>query len=835
MLETIEKKLSLIRLKKYFSYLVFIALALATYRILNTVQHSDQPFRSDRYDDFQIFIPFILILFFISLKIKNYLLIWLSPLAIIIITNKGQAALSTATFFISSTLIGVTIFDYFSSEISERFSKLERYIISYLIGFSLLSYLDWYLLHFTIHYSITYYASLFLIILIQRKQLSELINYIKIKIHEKPNLNTLLLFFFSVVLLVYVLCPIHIFEDLNGYLHIAKLVSINGRMNFSPTFVISLFNNISAFPFYTINYILGGEYACRLTLFLNFLLTGVALYSYSKRKYNKIVSRLVLLTFFSIPVFLASVAGLFSDPNDLISGVGLLIYTLVLLEEKLSAKGIFLFFIISALTFMLRLQTSILIFPLSLLILIKVFQQNDKARHLFTFFGGSLFFALIFTPTLIYNFLKTGNPLFPNYNDIFKSEYFFPIHMQKAFLGATPPSLSFSLLEGITFYNDDQYLYSAYHRFGIGFLFYMAGILSPLMLFIKKYRTTISKILFIVVFGFILHHIVFFQLRYLYSIIPAAILWVGLTFYELTNLNLKRFYSFYVYITFSIIFFLGYLFQFQGNNMIDFPFPLTALFKNDFSGTSINKWLEVKKFFNAANTILDKNQKVLMHYTPANYFADFKVEGFDWYFYSTQQKIMKTEGNPKETYHLIFDELNFNAIILTYDDFFGLMKNHYLEPKLSYAGYTLWMPKQKFKLGEQIYFGTNQRGNDFLLSGWHAPEPGLVWTKDSTSTIQISNPLCIGQNLKLTISINPYVYKNIKQQHLIININGSDLYEGTFNKPHEIAITVPKTLNTSGEILITLKSPNSVSPRESGLDINDNRKLAFQLHSIKIE
>jgi len=824
-------------LRQNYKIVPMLAFIYFCFYSLNYVMHTYYFFEWNRYSVLAPFVLLVVGLYIFAQRQSQLRLMWIIPAMILCLSEQFNGIFGVTLFLLISYVVGSFLVKQLKIKSLDQLSALEQILICIFIGLGLLSYLEWFFVHFKVNYKFIYYGIVSIVLFLGRNSLKQL----SLQISEVKSINISygqkIIFLIGCIFLVYALVPYYVFEELNAYFHIPKLILKEGYFVTDTNFVVSFLNNFSCFQLFTINLFLGGEYACRLILFFCFIASLLLLERSTRRIFDSQIALLTILIFVSIPALIFSIAGSFLDVIDMY--VGAVLYILFLQnyssEESTPPKEIIFFFFVAALGFLLRLQVAILIVPLSLLLSYKAFKLSIYKDHAMTkgIFLGTILFLGLFSPGMIKNYLFTDNPFFPQFNEFFKSPFFTIEPLIKNSLG-TIPKLSIKLLHDITFKFNQKYLYLEYHQFGFGFLFYSILNLVPVMLFKKSFRTKYLTSIFIVIAAFIIYHTVFFQIRYFYSAMPVCALLVAGTFKESISMINEKAFRFIGLLFFSALLTANFLFQYQSHKSLNFGFPLLNLITKNYNGHPLQEWDDIKKFYSVANGILGPNKKALIYYSPTNFFADFKVEGYEWYFYQTAQAIKKAKGDPDKIYDTIFRDLKFDAIIIVKGNHFPLTDYDYLQQVYSYGDYSLWVPKQKFKFDETLTFGENGNGLPLLQEGWQIPDINLSWTKKDRSRILLSLARYRNIDIEVILHLVPLVYGNVKSQKLKISVNEVDLVHGIYNKEEYITLKIPKSLN-SGSLEIELYHPDYQKIKDLGINPKDHREVSIQLIDLVVK
>jgi len=163
----------------------------------------------------------------------------------------------------------------------------------------------------------------------------------------------------------------------------------------------------------------------------------------------------------------------------------------------------------------------------------------------------------------------------------------------------------------------------------------------------------------------------------------------------------------------------------------------------------------------------------------------------------------------------------------------------YLEIKRR-NGYSPVMP---VGLGEEITFGTNSKGSNYLVGvgmkdrlgfGWEYPEPWGVWSASDKVSIVLPRPPSSAEQ-KLILVMNALVSLTIPNQRIGIAIDGNSEQYFELKKSGSNVVEIPliKERFPKNYISIEIYSYNRVSPKAMGLG-EDDRAIGFGLVSAVI-
>jgi len=640
----------------------------------------------------------IVVMVFLNREFKNgFLVILLSPL-LIILAGKYLALIGLFTFMLACLSLGLTLYGFFSH------GEMDTKKISFacLFGLAANSYLIWVAIHFKVNYPIVYYLFFGSQIFLLRRTL--IINFRAVKnkmLTYNFTLPQKVLAVLMIVQVVYVLVPNYSSDELVAHFYVPKIVWLNGVFNFNPHYspaffnlsYISLGSNSSLF-------LMGGEYAIKLFYWLILYIALFLLESFTRKKYGERISFFATLTLATTPYFLWQIGCNFIDSLELFSATVVFIHFSFLVDE-FNKKNLMLYMLLACFAIMCKLQIIFLLIPTGLIlfwmVLHKVFKDKEFSFGK-VFLLGCVTVVLFLLPFLLHNWIITRNPIFPMYNDIFKSPYYetkTPLPGFSKFKGA---KLQWDSLYDITF-KGDKYVVGGNNQFLFGVSYFIFLLFLPLLLSCHKHKKQLLLTFLLFSASVLLCYIITGpQLRYFIASAPMGAILIGLIMNKLLviNSNSKMEHRILYSIFFSV-FVINFICQIN-NGYLPSPYPVKEAITGDYADSPrLKYWEDRKNFFEELNKRYDRNTKALLYYTPpAMYFADFKIEVLDWYNQLTVMEIVRDCKNIEEIYERVFKKQRFDILIITdnrpatfLDDFIlkGMVRKEY-----SSAGYNVYVP-----------------------------------------------------------------------------------------------------------------------------------------------
>ncbi len=325
-------------------------------------------------------------------------------------------------------------------------------------------------------------------------------------------------------------------DSLEMHLTAPAFVRDHGFWNFDVTTHAWAVMPMGADWVYTIGYVLSGEPATHLLNLFALLLCAVLIFALAKRSSSNETALLLVAVFLSAPLTQIETNTLFVE--NLLSAFVLGAFAaLVRLRSERNQGYILWFFVLCGMAFEIKLGASAFFLPLLAALVVAslgpVRQQPNYFRIMT--FSVAVFLVLAAAPYFT-AYLKTGNPIFPFYNQVFHSPYWPPQNFVD-FRWKTP--LSLRTLGDMTFHSQK---YLEYYDGGFGVLYYLLIPLSACALLLGTgNRLSVSS--FLIGSGaFVLICLQLAYLRYVYPALPFLLIGAASAL-EFLRTNLRRLYA----------------------------------------------------------------------------------------------------------------------------------------------------------------------------------------------------------------------------------------------------------------------------------------------------
>ena len=531
----------------YLFGLIFLLTSLWFLREFDKVQINSNFLGGLELFKFSLSISTIIILSAMLFK-KYFSHFFLIAILIFIIFISGIAPLvSIISLLLSSKIIGEVIFE----KIKIRQKDILHSLVQISLGLGIYATLIGAIVYFPINNKFLYCIFLSIPIFIFFKKPKIYFYKINLFMNEMNHFfvkNFWSGFIFLTILFLYLvvaLLPDFQHDALAMHLFIPSFVSAHSQWFFDFQSYIWACWPLNGDWIFTILYVLGGETSVRLGNFsflliiLGFLLCLISRFI---SKDYALLGGIILLT---TPITYLEISTVFVEfiwAIFLLSGI---LMALLFYEKKLTKYLYiaFVFFGIALSTKMITFAFFIPLFP----ILIYFIYNNYSRDYKKIIFNSSLILLFFGIEPYLISFIKTGNPVFPLFNGIFKSEYLPAINFNTPLYQS---KLNFLSLRDVTFYSN---------RFiegspgAIGFLYFLLLPVSVAISFINQ--TKYSRLLFSISLCFVF---VVFQmqsyLRYIYPIFPLIIFYMLQSFASIAQKMKSLYRKVMVFFVWAIIF-----------------------------------------------------------------------------------------------------------------------------------------------------------------------------------------------------------------------------------------------------------------------------------------
>jgi hypothetical protein len=664
------------------SLILFMLVGYAAYQIM--VRH---PITSDitRFDDTNYFYlsrksVFSAAIFAVLLAascilcikvLHNDLLIFLVPTVIIVAAGQAGALVGFAIQTTAGLALGIPIYRRLRGRNMPSDFSLAGLIFSWFLGATTNTYIVWIALHWPVNYSWAYFAFFLGEILFLWRPLTEVfaIAAIRAKSYRfTPGQWAVL--FWTIFMLPFSLLPTYMWDECVRHIFFPKQVALFGQHMFDPRNGWAIDSEVFAQSYYTISYLLGGEYALRLANLTAPVAALLLLEDYCRRTFGLRTALCTLLVLVSTPFLGVIVCAVNLETMNVLSVTAMMIVLLNGLQ-CLNFYTVFLSLVMAAIAYLYKQQAVFLIAPVAVIILaaLSIHCLRQKTyRPMIWLVAGVLSAMLIVSPFLIENYCLTKNPLFPWWNGLFHSEWLPPVNMEGIRYDHEP---GFGSIAHLTFHGE-QYVENGAYLFGINF-FALAWFM-PLAFFARK-----NMLLRWLLFGLFAASVVLWwkitspNIRYFIGPLAVGSILLGMTMDVLwEHIRLHRLSRILALMTLAAaILIQAALFLYA--TRIYSPYPLVEVFTRRFeqAGFRLPALEEIKKVFMVASYKFGKESNCLLVSSPFLCLADQRIEmlhipqyGLVQPLYYQNYKEFRNCKSEEEVYDWIFRKRKYACIIM---------------------------------------------------------------------------------------------------------------------------------------------------------------------------
>lgn len=572
----------------------------------------------------------------------------ITSILLVLLSGRIASLFYLVIFVIASQLIGNKI----NSLILENKNNTSNNISDIFIGIGFYGTLVGILAHFKVNYFFIYFLMAIIPIIINKSKIIYLFNkFINFKLSDDVGPLPFMAGLLFLIYLIAALMPELGYDALTMHLFIPSTMAERHFWQFNPELYVFSVMPLLGDWIFSFLYILGGEYSVRLFNLSLLMIILIALLGIMKSISNdKRANYLLVVLVLSFPITFTESSSLFIDMVFTGYVVMSSIYLWNIFRESSSngSKNLLLFLIFFGLAF----QTKSIILPLSPVFLILLIFYINKYKDLkLNFIGLSIFIAIAIIPYLT-AYIITKNPVFPFFNDIFKSEFYAIERFDNALYHA---NLGLDILYDITF-NSNNFLES-----GIGAPGFQWLIFFPGMLLYFFYERNL-KLIFLIVFSLLLVSIEFkFQTYLRYVFFSFLFLAIPLSLFIAKLIDSKNVaYKFYIF-CFSVSIFLNLSFLTTASPYRDFP--ALSIFEPHEKEDFLTNFLPIRMMVELVNKINIKNSPVLVLANPM--VAGLRSDALHPIWYNI--KIQKLLSSVKNSADMI-DFLEKNSVEYIIDD-----------------------------------------------------------------------------------------------------------------------------------------------------------------------
>ena len=621
-------------------------------------------------------------------------------------------------------------------------------------------------------------------------------------------------------MLVFVALPETHSDALIVNLRMTHQVQINGMWDFA-----SDLNSWASWPkgavwLSTAHYLLAGEAGARLFNWFAIFTTSLLLYREAVRLGFTTNTWLSVALFLSTPIAFWCSFVLF---DDAVFGlfVTAAIISAVNSSEKLTPGGVFVTLLLCSaamatkITGLLILPVIVAIYLYRFVILKPVDGICISKQQLMKYMLAGLPIMIIGTVPYIFSYIKTGNPIFPLYNDIFKAENYPVVRFQDLRWSS---DLGWDSIYKMAS-NSSMFMEGKNWTFGVQH----ALLFIPVAIEIFLRRKNVALVqygLAIVIFSVLvfsqMHYI-----RYLYPMFPIYAILVASFLHRANSREMKKL----VYAVSILVIAINLVNVKSLNMLYSFDFKSWAPVETrnfvDYSEKSLNE---------TVNLEYGKSAKVLYLHRAYSAGLDGTALNYHWASHSITAAVDSSK-NLMDVARLI-REFGITHIILDEDiskstpSLFTSAVASISRLQRQVGSSQLWKISAFIIIGEEIKLN-GKHAKDYLLSGWRQPEGWGVWAYADSAQIDMR---ILNWDKKSPILIRafamPYTPKNRTDSISIkIFVNGSLIQTVTLLSQQiqqELSFVVPENIiKTDGAVNIEFQFPEAFDDTQLQLGFSE--------------
>jgi hypothetical protein len=689
---------------------------------------------------------------------KSYLL----ALSTLTVGAVGLAPFITVLLFsISTILIG--------SRISRPFKNIQdiesiKFPIFFGLGVGFYSFLINLLAFFPVNYSGIYFLLLILpIFLFKYDAIKLLISFDDyLKNFRVTSFYSLLICYFVGIYFLVSLLPELGYDALSIHQLVPAFINEHHLWNFDANNYVMAVIPMGADWIFTLMYLLGGEAATRLInfIFLIFIIYLVGMFSYKES--DQATSNLSILLWLSFPITFLITSCLFVE--NLLSIYILSAFILLLkFRQRNNHKFIYLAAIFLGLSIFTKFSSLLFLPPFFILLLASFHSYKNIYVITKVTLISILFLILCGISPYIVAYLKTGNPVFPFFNAVFKSEFF---DIQQSFdQPLYKQGFSLSTLYDVTF-NSQKYIEGLPGSFG--WVFFVVFPVTIIGSFVYKNVISLYGVFISITFIFLIF-ISQSYLRYIYPAIPIFILSFACFLDKLKkdNIYIGKFISFIIlsFIPLNLLF-LPAANGFYRNFDINFIW-------SDYSARQdyVHRTHSIRSAIDFLNASYGPNIKVAFFSHPLT--SRFRGDPLyvNWYNYNFEKEISSIQS--ESDLIDVLDARGINLIVLD-EDFYRNKKVIQIIKSISnvervFGSISIYSIRDDFKFKHELLSDPNLKD----VSDWNLSNESVYRKENASLVVTVSNnasqSLAVDGNREYRLTVHANCYSLPTQLRLQIN------------------------------------------------------------------
>lgn len=622
--------------------------------------------------------------------------ILLVPLAMIV--GSGHTGALTAVLMqgTAGLALGIPLWRRVCGRGTPYDTSLGGIIIAWYVGVSVNAYITWVALHWKVNYDFVYFAFLLTEILLLRRPLAEVLTAVTEKAKSyrfSPGQWAIVIS--AIILLPCALTPLYLYDDAARHLFFPKQIALFGKHAFDPSYIWAIDTEVFAQSYFATSYLLGGEYATRLSNFVAAFAAILLIEGYCRRTFGVATALWTTLILVSMPILGTAVSVVHLETLNFLS-VAVPMIVMFDTLRRTECRHVVFFFVMATFAYLYKQQAIFITVPLTALLAAALLSRCVKQgsfRPMIWLVGASLAAAVLISPFFVQNYVLTGNPCFPWLNGVFCSDWFLLGNFEGIRFNE---KLDFGSLWNLTFHSER---FTEGGRFQFGVSFFALACFLPLVFVGGKDLRLKWTITGLFVASVLLWWIVTSpNLRYFVGpLVPCAILF-GLAMNTLwERVRVDRLATTLAEAALAVMLsanIASLLIGTEGSR----PYPLFAAFAKRYDRTMnrIGFVENVRRVFSVAASKYGKDSSCLLVESELLCLANQHVEWLHGLNYRNWQAYLQWK-NEEDAFDWIFRKRKFACVIMPDKAAYPLLTSARFRDKVqvdfSMAGYLLLVPK----------------------------------------------------------------------------------------------------------------------------------------------
>ena len=623
------------------------------------------------------------------------------PALMIVCASQAGAMIGFLIQSAAGLAVGIPIYRRLRGREMPGDMSLTGLLLSWFLGGSANAYVVWISLHWKVNFSYVYFVAAFIEIILLRRPLANAIAIVaeRVKTYRfTPGQWAVALW--AIFILPHALVPSYLFDECSRHVFYPKQVALFGQHIFDPGDIWAVDTEVFSQSYFTISYLLGGEYALRIANLAATVAAMLLCENFCRRMFGLLTGFFTALVLISTPLLGFIITGILLEPLNYLSMTTMMIVALECFK-RLDRNTVILTFILSAVGFLYKEQAVFFAVPLAVIVTGALIMQCFHKRSYWPMTwlaSGVLAAIIIVTPFLTQNYILTHNPVFPWYNGIFRSKLRPPVNWEGI---RYDHSLNYNILAELTFHGEQFWEFAAVP---LGINFFVLALFIPLI-FIRGNNN--NRILIYCLFGlfaasiFLWWKITSPNIRYFVGPLSAGSILLGLTM----NAIWERIRCDRIALSLGVAA-LAIAMTVNAASLLNSveyccPYPLIEAFSKQYNNCyNLFYTEELRKVFLAAYSRFGKEGSCLLVWERYLCLSDQHIEQLGA-AYARNWAATDKWRNEEDAFDWIFRKRKFSCIIMKEESSENLKIKILWSPRfrkmvnveLSYAGFLLLTPK----------------------------------------------------------------------------------------------------------------------------------------------